>query len=259
MSEVLAYSDFLTTLNQHPQLRNGLIVDTNVLISATYDTDIFFDTTTQFFDYLIENEMPIYCNVTVRAEFLEIHRRIIFTEMLIDFFHQVDRTLLPNLIAVQLGKLVANNTRRIDQQKAPSRLSESEIKIIKLGLIQISSNGKNLWDTLCESKIGNKLETLWAEAENDLGLVFLSTRNEDFSPLFNSSPEWIDVVKLVQNHGLSSSDAMILNLFFCSSLKAIVSSDLEVALMINKKDSRNKICFIPDILKKNHLFSDILI
>lgn len=250
MSEVLGYSEFLTSLNKKPTLKNGLIVDTNVLISATYDSDNFFEPTTQFFDYLIEQEIPIYCNVNVRAEFLEIHRRIIFTEALIDFFRDVDRTLLPADVSAQLGKWSANNKRRIDEQRSPLRLSEAEIKKIKLELMQIVDGEKNLWAILCESKIGNKLDSLWIKTEDELGLNFLSTRNEDSSPLFNSSPEWSDAVKLIEKHGLSSSDAMIVNMFFCSNLDAIVSSDQEVALIIGQSGLHEKICFVPDSLKR---------
>jgi len=251
VSEVLGYSDFLTTLNKKPSLKHGLIVDTNVLISATYDSDKFFEPTTQFFDYLAEHEIPIYCNVNVRAEFLEIHRRIIFTEALIDFFREVDRTLLPTNVSAQLGKWSANNKKRVNEQRPPLRLSEADIKKIKLELMQIIDGEKNIWTSLCENKIGNKLESLWNKTEEELGLNFLSTRNEDSSPLFNSSPEWSDAVKLIEKYGLSSSDAMIVNMFFCSSLDAIVSSDQEVAHIIGQSGLHEKICFIPDSLKSN--------
>ena len=249
MPKVLGYSDFLTTFNKKPSLKRGLIVDTNVLISATYDSDNFFEPTTQFFDYLAEHEIPIFCNVNVRSEFLEIHRRIIFTEALIDFFREVDRTLLPVNVSTQLGKWSANNKKRVDEQRLPLRLSEAEIKKIKLDLIKIIDGEMNLWTSLCENKIGNKLESLWNKTEDELGLNFLSTRNEDSSPLFNSSPEWSDAVKLIEKHGLSSSDAMIVNMFFCSSLDAIVSIDQEVAHIIRQSDSNEKICFVPDSLK----------
>ncbi|MFZ3229022.1 MAG: hypothetical protein WA160_02365 [Pseudobdellovibrio sp.] len=249
MSEVLGYSEFLTTLNKKPSLKHGLIVDTNVLISATYDSDKFFEPTTQFFDYLAEHEIPIYCNVNVRAEFLEIHRRIIFTEALIDFFREVDRTLLPTDISAQLGKWSANNKKRVDEQRSPLRLSEADIKKVKLGLMQIIDGEKNLWASLCENKIGNKLESLWNRTEDELGLNFLSTRNEDSSPLFNSSPEWSDAVRLIEKHGLSSSDAMIVNMFFCSNFDAIISSDQEVADIIGQSGLHEKICFVPDSLK----------
>ncbi|MBC7457085.1 MAG: hypothetical protein H7235_02315 [Bdellovibrionaceae bacterium] len=185
----------------------------------------------------------------MRAEFLEIHRRIIFTEALIDLFREVDRTLLPTNVSAQLGKWSANNKKRIDEQRSPLRLSEADIKKIKLDLMQIIDVEKNLWASLCENKIGNKLESLWSKTENELGLNFLSTRDEDSSPLFNSSPKWSDAVRLIEKHGLSSSDAMIVNMFFCSSLEAIVSSDQEVAHIIGQSELHEKICFVPDSLR----------
>ena len=115
--------------------------------------------------------------------------------------------------------------------------------------MQIIDGEKNLWTSLCDNKIGNKLESLWNKTKDELGLNFFSTRNEDSSPLFDSSPEWSDAVKLIEKYGLSSSDAMIVNMFFCSSLVAIVSSDQEVADIIGQNELHEKICFVPDSLK----------
>lgn len=250
MSTILSYSSFLTTLNRKESLKLGLVVDTNILISATYDADYFFEPATQFFEYLAENSIPIYCNVNVRAEFLEIHRRIIFTESLIDLFYETDRSFYPTSVLIQLGKWAASNRKRISEGRLPLRLSESEIKKIKLELIRVSSSdGKNLWAAFCENRIRGKLKFLWENTEQLFGLNFLSTRNEDSSPLFKSSPKWFDAVQLIEKHGLSSSDAMIVNLFFCSNLDAIVSSDQEIAYVVQSEKTSNKICFVPDSLK----------
>ncbi len=99
----------LEGLTDKPSLKNGLVVDTNVLISATDESDNFFEPTTQLFDYLAENKIPIYFTVNVRAESLEIHRRLILTVSPIDFFQEVNRNLLPVGVSTQLGKWSANN------------------------------------------------------------------------------------------------------------------------------------------------------
>jgi hypothetical protein len=96
MSLIWGYSDFLTTLNRLPSLKKGMVVDTNVLISATYDSDNFYDPTKEFLNFVAEYEVPLYCNVNVRAEFLEIHRRIIFSETLFDFANTIDISKLGN-------------------------------------------------------------------------------------------------------------------------------------------------------------------
>lgn len=50
---IFGYTDFLKKLSEQPSLGNGLVVDTNVLISATYDSDKFFDKTAQFLDLIV--------------------------------------------------------------------------------------------------------------------------------------------------------------------------------------------------------------
>jgi hypothetical protein len=68
-------------------------------------------------------------------------------------------------------------------------------------------------------------------------------------PHLDRSPEWSDVVRLIEVHGLSSSDAMIINLFLSSKFLAFVTSDLEVAAMLAAIPNHGKICFLPDHLK----------
>ncbi len=66
---ILGYSDFLKTLTKLPTLKRGVVVDTNVLISATYDSDTFYDETKDFLSFIAEHAIPLFCNVNVRAEF----------------------------------------------------------------------------------------------------------------------------------------------------------------------------------------------
>lgn len=85
MSALWGYSDFLEVLKTQPGLKRGIVLDTNVLVSGTYDLDIFHEVTKVFVDQVIDNNIPFFCNVNVRSEFLEIHRRIIFTEAILNF------------------------------------------------------------------------------------------------------------------------------------------------------------------------------
>lgn len=248
MSLIRGYSDFLKTLGKQDTLKNGLVVDTNVLISATYDSDKFFDPTQQFLSLVAENKIPLFCNVNVRSEFLEIHRRIIFSEALFDFIDSVDKSMLPVTLSSQLAKWSKNNKTRVSSGKSPLRLSEADLKSVKLEIIKISDGNKDLWSALCENRIGNKLSYLWEQTVDELGLNFLTTRKEDQGEYLNKHPEWEDTIKLIEQQGLSSSDAMILNMFFSSKFDAIVTSDLEVALTCEKLKPANKICFLPDEL-----------
>ena len=109
---------------------------------STYDSDTFYDETKEFLSFIAEYAIPLFCNVNVRAEFLEIHRRIIFSEALFDFNDAIDKAKLPIRLASQLGKWSKSNKTRKDQGKAPLRLSEADLKWVKLELMKIT-DGKN--------------------------------------------------------------------------------------------------------------------
>ena len=50
MSVIRKYSDFVTTLGERNELKLGIVADSNVLISATYESDGSHDQTVEFFD-----------------------------------------------------------------------------------------------------------------------------------------------------------------------------------------------------------------
>lgn len=63
MLVVRKYSDLLVTLTERPELKSGIVADSNVLISATYESDRAHDQTVEFLDLLSEQQIPIFCNV----------------------------------------------------------------------------------------------------------------------------------------------------------------------------------------------------
>lgn len=253
MKRVWGYGDFLSLLDKYENIKTGLIIDTNVLIAATYDSDKAHDEAAEFLDLVIEQRVPLYCNVNIRAEFLEIHRRIIFTEALLDFEGEVDKTKLPHDLVAKLNSLRSQSEKRKKNNKTPVRLGEADLKVFKLLMSVVSYGANDLWTVLCEDKIAGKLGVVWETAESELGLNFLSLRKEDQAKYFNESPEWDEAVALIENQGLASSDAMIVNLFLKSKFDGVITSDLDVALSIEKliKTSPSKIVFIPDKLAKD--------
>lgn len=246
---ILGYSDFLKTLSERHTLKGGVVVDTNVLISATYDSDIFYDETKEFLSFIAEHAIPLFCNVNVRAEFLEIHRRIIFSEALFDFNDAIEKAKLPIPLASQLGKWSKSNKTRKSQGKPPLRLSEADLKWVKLELMKIKDSKKDLWAVLCDSRIGNKLSYLWEKTIEELGLNFLSLRKEDQAQHLSEAPDWDATIQLIEQHGVSSADAMILNMFLVSKFDALITSDIEVALTLRRLNPPDKICFIPDAIR----------
>lgn len=53
---------------------------------------------------------------------------------------------------------------------------------------------------------------------------------------------------MMGNYGLASNDAMILNMFLCSKIPILITTDLEMAEVASKTSNGTKRIFIPDAL-----------
>lgn len=87
---------------------------------------------------------------------------------------------------------------------------------------------------------------IWNSTEEKLGLNFLSLRKEDQEKHLHQKPEWGGVTDLISKFGLSSSDAMILNMFISSKFEAIASSDVDIALTIKAMNLETRHSIVPD-------------
>lgn len=245
---IWGYSEIKDLVSQNSNVKNGLLVDTNILVAATYELDEFNEAAMDFIDACMDLQTPLFCNVNIRSEFLEIHRRIIFSEAILDFEKQCKKALLPGELVNDLNAFRTRYERRLVSKpnKTPLKLNDSEIKDFKIKMVQVKGLQKDLWTELCEDRIGTKIAEIWHTTEESLGLNFLSLRKEDQEKHLNQKPEWSDVTDLISKYGLSSSDAMILNMFLVSKFEAIASSDVDIALAIKSMNLSNKHVLIPD-------------
>lgn len=247
------YAELNALIEAHPNIKNGILIDTNILVAATYDMDKYHEAAKGFIDQLIDKSIPLFCNVNIRAEFLDIHRRIIASEAILGFAKTCKKEELPPDLASDL----TNYRRRCDNQEKnkpddpPVRLSDSEIKNFRMQMIKIKGSGTDLWIELSSDQIVSKIEYVWnkTETETELGLNFLSLRKEDQENYLNKKPEWDEVMKLMSNPGLSSYDVMIINMFFSSKFEVIASSDSDIAIAIQKSGLIAKHAIIPNELK----------
>jgi predicted nucleic acid-binding protein len=258
MSQLWGYSDLYNLIDERPNLKLGMMIDTNLLVAATYDFDENNEKTKEFLELIFENEIPLYCNVNVKAEFLEIHRRIIFTEAIIDFAQAIDIVKLPPSLASKITSLKTrvmklekrNKEEKIDPPKV-LRLSEAEIKDFKLEIVRVSNSaGENLWYELCESRVGDKISTLWEDSKDEYGLNFIGTRQDDQDKHLKFEPDWSNATDLMERQGLSSADAMIVNMFLASKFDVLITSDNEVALAILKNAKDPQGCIVPERVKR---------
>lgn len=245
------YSELDSIIEVHPNIQKGILIDTNILVAATYEMDKYHDVAKGFIDKLVSNSIPLYCNVNIRAEFLDIHRRIIASEVLLGFAKNCNKEELPPELASELSnyRRKCDNHEKKKPNDPPPRLSDAEIKKFRMQMIKVKGCGTDLWTELSSDQIVSKIETVWSNTESDLGLNFLSLRKEDQENYLNKKPDWEDVMKLMSNPGLSSYDAMIINMFFSSKFEAIASSDSDIAIALQKSGLIDKHAIIPDELK----------
>ncbi len=113
-----------------------------------------------------------------------------------------------------------------------------------------SIHDKNAWDILCQDFFEPQLTPVWNEAVKQFRIVELKTRADDKSPIIMKNPDWDDAVKLMGKYCLGSTDAMIINMFLCSSIPALLTADFEMALAAISEGKKSKSVFIPDSLLK---------
>ncbi len=251
MKSLWGYSDFLSLLNSRPRIKEGIVVDTNILISATYDGDSFNEQTNDLLDLIAENNVPLFYNVNVKSEFLEIQRRISFTLGLLSFEADTKLATLPPELGRRLGSIRSNQTNRENSGRNNLRLSEFEIKEFKDLMIRESLPSGNLWRAFCRQYIGSELLNSWVDLVDKFGLNPLSLRADDNEKYILNPPSWEDAIELMSTEGLSSSDAMIVNMFQSSSFEAILSSDADVGTAVEHLEREDKICILPDRVLKS--------
>ena len=224
----------------------GCFVDTSVLFSASFPLDSFNSEAEFAFEALNQYRVPVFTNVNVRAEFLENHRRVLIPECLIDFLEDFE----PRLDGLLMEKLKAHRTayrRKVKEEKS-NKFDVNQIRSFRRLLSEFSAADTSGWEIFCRSYLNDKMLAIWKNLDNQLGLNFISLRSDDRSPFLNSSPEWEQAVSLMGRYGIASSDAMILNMFLCSKIPALLTADQEMAECALQESKSVKSIFLPNSL-----------
>lgn len=250
MTKVFRYNDFLKLCDLYTEAHRGILVDTNFLISLTYELSKFYEKSIELYELISERSYKIFCNVNVRNEFLEVQRRIILTEALISCNTDPKvKDFLPPHIRGRIRSLQTRREAAIKNDKHPTILSDGELKSYSLDLSEIEYNGENLWQALCEDYLKDNLVELWKILENEFNVNFLSVRSTDLSNHLKKEPNWKDTVHIIESHGIGSSDAMIINMFICTNFFFLITSDKEVANTIRKLHEPQKFVIMPNGIK----------
>ena len=222
----------------------GVFADTSILFSATFPADLFNAESEQLFDTLAAAVVPAFVSVNVRAEFLENHRRAYIADSLVDFLDDME----DDLDGVTLFKLQSHRKghRKKADEERNTKLDVNQIKMFRSLLMAFPWKKGNGWELLCRNYLKPQLTPEWDDAVQELALNFISTRAIDQSPFLNELPTWERAVELMGDYGISSADAMILNMFLCSKIPILLTADLEMADCAVKESKGTKQVFVPD-------------
>ena len=220
---------------QHAIMK-GCVVDTNVLFAAIHDPEHWNTWADRFFEGTRNLKTPVYSNINIRSEFLDLYRRAIIPEALLSAYPQlkIELPLRSELFDKAFKKL---DTRMRDAKERDQSLifQDREIKEWeKLFNLEDGSKDVILWSSFCESYVWPQMNGIWDRTTAELGLNFAGSRATDEKELFNSRPEWSEVEDIMGRTGIASYDAMILNFFQCSKFQVIGTADQQVAAFAEK-------------------------
>lgn len=243
---IVRFSEVLKTASSQPSLKDGCFVDTSILFAASYPPDEFNTEAEEVFDFLTELEIPVFTNVNVRSEFIDLHRRVMIPDGLGDLYtaygKSLDGPLYAKLQSINTSLTTARNTGK------PFKLDERQIKEWRHVLHSRQLKGKNGWLQFCADFLQNRIEAIWDKTCDELGVNFFSLRNTDQSDWLAGELKWEDMASIVGRFGVGSFDAMIINLFINSKFSMMVTADRDLVYVIEALKPERKFVCIPDRL-----------
>ena len=100
-SEIESYLSSIEKLDVH----KGTILDTNILISASYELRDSHSDVVNLWATLQQKKYRLFATVNTRSEFLEFQRRLILTENLLDMVDQHSRVKISSRARAKIQTL----------------------------------------------------------------------------------------------------------------------------------------------------------
>lgn len=239
----IGVSELESLILNHPEMKQGCIVDTNVIFATSYPLDNLNEWGEEVFKELHRLKVPIYTNQNVRSEFIDLNRRVTIPEGLVDFFDDYSGSL-ENEIESKLRSLKTRK-RKAELEEKNFKLSDTEINAFaELFRRFISVSSEDGWQMFCRVYFSNYITNVWAKAVEVMKINFLGTREIETKEFFDRHPSWENMLKIVASSGIGSTDAMIINLFQESKISLLVTADKSVkhTVLTNKLNGKFVLC-----------------
>ena len=86
---ILKLDEISKTLSTVKSLGLGCIVDTNVVFAATFPQDSHNEWSEKVFQELQALDIPVFTNINIRSEFIDLNRRVLISEGLLEFYNDL--------------------------------------------------------------------------------------------------------------------------------------------------------------------------
>lgn len=244
-SEIESYLVSLEKLGLH----KGTILDTNILISASYDMRDSHADVVELWAFLLSKNYRLFATVNTRAEFLEFQRRLILTENLLDIIDSHSKIKLSSKAKAKIQTLKGSLTTSVAADPEKDQVfNESHLKKIKKEFSAGPHSGQLNWLKLCEIYLKNQI----ALADKDLfdrEVEYISPNDPTQTELFDKNLGWLEAINICENSGTAFNDSMILNALKSSKLPFIVTLDFDIGYAA-LSDPNMKDVVVPDRLYK---------
>lgn len=240
---VISIDDLELLSAENDTFKNGCLVDTNILVSASLPIDPRNSDAEELVHQLAKLSIPLYSNVNIRAEFLEIQRRVLIPETLIEFYES-NQDDLDDVLTAKLRSIQSSYREAIKNKKV-YKFSDDRIKEIRGLLSGYSFGDKNAWNFFCENFLAPQLENVWDEVVRICRLNFIKIREGEQHPLLDAKVSWDGVTAIMGRYGLGSADSMILNLLLSSKLPVVATADGDIQYIAKSLREQGK--FVLDV------------
>ncbi|MGK5084359.1 hypothetical protein WDW37_13770 [Bdellovibrionota bacterium FG-1] len=235
-------NEFPRLIEERPELLRGCIVDTNAVFAASMPLDRLNTWAEEVFLRFRDYKVPVYSNLNIRSEFIDLHRRVLIPEGLVSLFDATDGDVSLSLELRTQLKLLKSAKKKATEAKKLFKFNDQQLKKFRrlMSVPRLDPSKPIVWESFCKDYFHSYLSRAWDSTLETYGIQFLGTREIESGEHFTKRPSWKDMTDIVGRYGIGSTDAMIVNFFLCSKFSMLVTGDEDVAYVIERlaPDSR---------------------